>query len=84
MTSKVVPILKNSIGPVEDGIPIPKHDHGLTKYPFNRMSVGQSFTVPIEIRKNVASAAWSHSNRYPPMKFKMRVEGERVRVWRIK
>lgn len=86
MAAKIVPIHKNSIGPIESDVPIPKEPgKGPTPlYPFRLLKVGQSFTTPMEMRKRVAVAAANYSKRHPPYKFTSTVDGDRVRIWRIR
>lgn len=86
MTAKVVPINKNAIGPIENGVPLPKGGrgvHGESKYPHTELKVGQSFTVPIAMEKNIRSLAHHHGYA-TGKKFATRTEGDRLRVWRVK
>jgi hypothetical protein len=84
MAAKVVPILKNSVGPIESGVPLPvgnKHVRGI--YPFPDMKVRDSFTVPLEKKMSAASAASIYGRRHK-MRFTGRIDGDRYRIWRTK
>lgn len=65
---------------IEKGVPLPGHTRG-SKYPFSRMEVGDSFTVPTSMRKVVMVAHnYGHKNG---KKFATRTIGEVLRIWRI-
>ena len=87
MSAKGVPIRQDDIGPIERGVPIPKPRagaRGASKYPFAQMKVGDSFTVAKEMEARIRTMASVYGPRHPPMRFMVRVDGTRVRVWRIK
>lgn len=70
---------------IEGDIPVPKPAH---KYPFNNLTVGQSFMVPYEdeertlISNRVCTAARSAARTHT-MKFTTRRTNIGVRVWRV-
>ena len=85
--SKIVPITKNSVGPIESHVPIPlKSSKGgrKIKYPVADLEVGDSFTVPIGMIGSLRSVVSRYAYNNPKRKFTTRTEGDRVRVWRIK
>ena len=89
-TSKIVPITKNTIGPIEDGIPVPSFPknakRGESKWPLAKLKINQSFTVPEKMAQAVRSAV-SVFMKKPENARKYlitRTEGDRVRIWRIK
>lgn len=62
---------------VEKGIPMPSH--GAEKYPFDRMEIGDSFTVPYHEQKTYRRIhAAAHKKGY---KVVTQVQGELLRVW---
>jgi hypothetical protein len=67
---------------IEKNIP-PPEEHWKRKYPLNRMEVGDSFAIPKSEAARVRNAIWSHC-KVTDHKYKSRVEGENVRVWRVK
>lgn len=72
---------------IEDKIPMPdKKAIGVPRYPFGRLKVGQSFTVPTErVQLARMAAAW-WKRRHPGWDYASRfyrAEGI-VRIWRTK
>lgn len=56
-----------------------------TRYPFEKMKVGDSFFVSdYSFRSNVSSAASYFAIRNPEYKFSIARDGEGFRVWRVK
>jgi len=53
-------------------------------YPFRKMLVGESFTVPPDLLKKVKIAMKVYSNEHPNTLFKIESFGEEIRVWRRK
>jgi hypothetical protein len=51
-------------------------------YPFPRMEVGQSFTVPWAGQGTLRSAANQYGRRHG-VRFTTRTEGDKIRIWRI-
>ena len=84
--SKIVPITKNSVGPIESHVPIPRMAKGgrKIKYPVADLEVGDSFSVPIGMIGSLRSVVSRYAYNNPKRKFTTRTEGDRVRVWRIK
>lgn len=84
-------IKQNGPYKVDRGVQMERKREAFTRFPFNKMQVGDSFLVPIEDQEQAAvgpsiySAANSYNNTHGT-KIKMstrKVEGG-VRVWRIK
>lgn len=73
---------------IEKGIPMPRpRAHGVSKYPFGELSVGDSFFVAsgddIKCQRSVSASAQNYGKRHQK-KFATRViKGQGVRVWRI-
>lgn len=69
---------------VERGVKMPTINRNKkSKYPWGDMKPGDSFLVPAENRKTVASLATTAGKRYK-MKFATRqVEDGALRVWRV-
>lgn len=78
-----VPIIE-----VEHGIAIPEHAPHGSRYPFEKMEVGDSFKIPM--RKNgsshLGSAAGHFRRTHPDWKFIIRTLKEEniIRCWRVK
>lgn len=68
---------------IDKGIPIPKERPAALKYPFDKMRVGDSFSVPALDRNLVSSAAYHYGRRHG-MSFTVRTSSKEQRVWRIK
>ncbi len=76
---------------VEVGVPLPTNDRRSTKYPFETLSIGESFFVPDDFgisHNAVRQAVKEANNRYPGHKFvSRRIDrpGARsgTRVWRV-
>ena len=77
---------------IESGVEIPQQDKPVrkTKYPFNRLNVGDSFVFPVGIdddreaiqnRLQSAAANWGRSRG---MRFVTRRVTQGIRVWRVK
>ena len=77
---------------IESGVEIPPQSQPLrkTKYPFNRLNVGDSFVFPvatdedreaIQNRLQSAAANWGRSRG---MRFVTRRVTQGIRVWRVK
>jgi len=75
---------------VERGVPIPDRRHGAPgKYPFEKMSQGDSFLLPVEneedvdtVRRRIAAAASLYATRNGG-KFTTRTVDGGIRVWRV-
>jgi hypothetical protein len=52
-------------------------------YPFGTMKVGQSFTLPIELRAKLNNAAKIWRRRHEGWGFVIRTDGKKVRLWRL-
>lgn len=77
---------------IEKGIEIPTRRKSCCKYPFREMEIGDSFIVDELYSRETMSLLSSHArnwkNRSPDCKhylFSLRkVEGNKIRIWRIK
>ncbi len=69
--------------PIETGIPAPKSKYGNTKYPFERMAVGDSFLVAAGVAHRVSAAASSRAKRHPGEQYVVRTVDGGMRVWRV-
>lgn len=70
---------------IEKNIPIPNRERHVSKYPFGKMKVGDSFfllATDTNANKIRSAAAWYAVRN--GFKFTVRKEGEGVRCWRIK
>ena len=69
---------------IENNIPLPESTGGVRKYPFHSMAVGDSFTLPRDVKYNLQMAAYAHSKRHNK-KFSVRNDSDDnlVRCWRI-
>jgi len=67
---------------IEKGVPVPMAGsrHG---WPFDKMEVGESFTVPHLLRSQAGQAAGQWKRRHPGFDYTTRRVGELVRIWRI-
>lgn len=73
---------------IEKGIPVPEHAPHGSRYPFNRMEVGDSFKVPCRERgsTHIGSAVGHFRRTHPDWKFIIRTLKEEniIRCWRVK
>lgn len=76
---------------LEDGVPIPERGRppkGAPKYPFEKMEVGQSFFVPVDVahiptyRDRIRGAAFYYATKHPGKTFSTHVVEGGIRVWR--
>jgi hypothetical protein len=69
--------MKIDVYKVDSGIPVPAKG-----VPLNQLEVGESFVVPIDKRRSVATVA-SRVKRETGKKFTIRkIDNDNVRVWR--
>ncbi len=61
---------------IEDGIPVPPAAGRASKYPWDVVSVGQSFFIPGRQKKLLVP------KRLKPRKFTQRIDETGLRVWR--
>jgi hypothetical protein len=66
---------------VDRNIPIPTEPYHKNRFPFNNMSVGDSFVVAHQDRHSVSSAAWIYGNK-TGRKFTTRKYLGGIRIWR--
>lgn len=77
---------------IEHDIPIPEHAPHHSKFPFAKMEIGDSFSVPLEMEgqigyksSSIGSAAGHFRRRFPKQRFLIRTlkaEGI-IRCWRV-
>lgn len=67
---------------IEKDVPMPQ-DKREVKYPFAEMEVGDSFLADCK-QASVQNNARVFAKANPPMKFKVRPEGDGARCWRVK
>jgi len=73
------------LSPIVSDIPPPSRNDWLRRYPFEDLTPGDSFTVPVEWAQSARVALQRHKAKYPKRQFVTRiVEGERCRIWRVK
>lgn len=69
---------------IQKNVPIPARAKVKTKYPFDKMSVGDSFAAGIKPQGLYAAARkWARDNK-SDARFVVRAEGEGSRCWRAK
>ena len=66
---------------IEKRVPIPAIRR-VYAYPYERMVVGDSFTVPLSDRAKVLNANWRAGKRLG-IKLSAKTQGDVVRVWRV-
>jgi len=64
---------------IEKGVPLPISN---TKYPFESMEVGDSFTVPNDYRKSL-QATISYFHQRGGKRYTVRKNGDICRCWRV-
>lgn len=68
---------------IEKGKPLPRRRNHASKYPWEKMKVGDSFAVTGRDGNSVRASA-SLAGIRMRMKFSVSYEGEGYRVWRVK
>jgi hypothetical protein len=76
------PKKSNGISGIEKGVPIPPD--WVSQFPLADMIVGDSFTIPEHRAASFRTRLSQYRKQFPDQEFTRRVEGERIRVWRIK
>lgn len=67
---------------IQKNVPIPARAKAKSKYPFEKMGVGDSFYAPVKpAGLYVAARKWAKDNN-PESRFVVRAEGEGSRCWR--
>lgn len=67
---------------IERGVPVPQMRTGRpAKYPWDKMGVGDSFSVSGKTLNGIRSTARYHANRLG-REFRVATDGSGVRVWR--
>lgn len=68
---------------IEKGIPLPPHGNSRrSKYPFDKLEVGDSFAVMDGTSRNTLSTLANRRGLQMRAKFTVRPEGSGYRVWR--
>ena len=68
---------------IQKNVPLPGKAKKKSKYPFEKMSVGDSFYTPGKpAGLYVAARKWAKENN-PEFRFVVRAEGEGSRCWRV-
>jgi hypothetical protein len=62
--------------------PVERNGHGPTRYPFNKMKVGQSFWLEAGVQNTVRGASIGYGRRHN-MKFSISKDGDGYRCGRI-
>lgn len=79
------PLGPDDVSPIVRDVPLPaKRNDAMRRYPFAEMQPGDSFTIPVDRRQSVRSAASQFQQVHQGWQFVTRLEGERVRIWRVK
>ena len=71
---------------IEKGVPLTKQTNsrkGTTKYPFDAMQVGDSFSVPKKALRSVQQAAVYFHARSAGKRVSIRKHGKEYRAWRV-
>jgi hypothetical protein len=70
---------------VESNVPLPNRQGGRpSKYPWNKMQLGDSFALPIDEHSRVVQAAYNFTYRHPEFVFSVRnMKDGTCRVWRV-
>lgn len=71
------------VSPLTKDVPMPE-TLPRRRYPIPDMEVGDSFTYPAKRRSSVTAATSKFKLKFPKREFTWRVEGDRIRLWRIK
>jgi hypothetical protein len=66
---------------IEKNVQIPSA-HSPTKYPFDKMEPGDSFSFPIEKATSLRNSAYSYAKNHAGTKFMVKV-GRDLRCWRV-
>jgi len=67
---------------IDKNIPFVESKAYTSKYPFNKMNIGDSFLVEVQDERKIASAA-SYFGTRNSMKFSVRNTDKGLRCWRI-
>lgn len=68
---------------IQKNVPIPGRAKAKSKYPFEKMSIGDSFAAPVKPAGLYVSARkWAKDNNQE-VRFLVRAEGEGSRCWRV-
>jgi hypothetical protein len=69
---------------IDKGVPVPASKHTRpNRYPFADMEVGDSFAVDGGLAQSVKAAASNRAAKYGG-RFVTRLDGNRIRCWRVK
>lgn len=78
---------QENIGKVEKGIPLPPkrcRHAGVSKYPWEKMEVGDSFCVVGTTRNKIGAVITYREKKHPGEEYSFRSLDNGVRVWRVK
>jgi len=79
------PVDPDDISPISRDVPPPLVPvNGHRRYPFDAMTVGDSFTIPKDRLGSMRAVLSRFRKLFPEWAFTSSAEGERIRVWRIK
>lgn len=68
---------------IQKNVPIPARAKAKSKYPFDKMSVGESFVAPVKPQGlYIAARKWAKEND-SNARFVVRAENEGSRCWRV-
>lgn len=68
---------------IQKNVPIPARSKAKTKYPFEKMTVGDSFAAPVKPQAiYTAARKWLKESQTKKMRFVVRPENEGSRCWR--
>jgi len=68
---------------IEKNVPAPPTT-SLMRWPFGEMEIGDSFTVPVELRERCRSAAGAYQRQHPDWKYTLQKENDTTwRLWRV-
>jgi hypothetical protein len=73
---------RGEISEIDKGVPIPTDWN--SRYPLDRMDVGDSFTIAQSLGSSLRQVLHKFKQRSPDIAFVRRPEGQRIRIWRIK
>lgn len=68
---------------IQKNVPIPGKEKKKSKYPFEKMAVGESFAAPVkQAGLYISARKWAKDNN-ENARFVVRAEGEGSRCWRV-
>lgn len=72
--------MENKDFEISNDVPLPMGSLGTSKYPYNKMDVGSSFSFPEKMYNNIQSTSrtWALKNGW-----KFKVSKVSLRIWRV-